>query len=55
MTKKQIDFMTSARNCEVITKVDIDNNHRMVRAKGEINKKLMRLKTIRTRTMQIRP
>ena len=34
------------RNCEVITKVDICSDHRMVRARVEINKKLMRLKKI---------
>ena len=34
------------RNCEVITKVDIGSDHRMVRARVKIDKKLMRLKTI---------
>ena len=48
VTKNQIDFILSAdrkvvRNCEVITKVDIGSDHRMVRARVEIYK-LMRLK-----------
>ena len=34
------------RNCEVITKADIGSDHRMVKAKLEIDKQLMRLKTI---------
>ena len=34
------------QNCEVITKVDIGSDHRMVRARVEIDKKLMRLKRI---------
>ena len=34
------------RNCEVITKVDIGSNHRMVRARVEIDIKLTRLKRI---------
>ena len=34
------------RNCEVITKVDIGSDPRTVRARVEIDKKLMRLKTI---------
>ena len=45
MTKNQTDFMSSERkivgNCKVITKVDIRSDHRMVRARVEINKKLM--------------
>ena len=36
-------------NCEVITKVDIGSDHRMVRARVEIDKKLMRLKAIQKR------
>ena len=54
VTKNQIDFILSSdrkivRNCEVITKVDIGSDHRMVRARVEIEKKkkkffLMRLK-----------
>ena len=51
VTKNQIDFILfsdrkTVRNCEVITKVDIGSDHRMVRARVEIDKKLMRLKTI---------
>ena len=34
------------RNCEVITKFDIGSDHRLVRARIEIDKKLMRLKRI---------
>ena len=51
VTKRQTDFILSSDrkivpNCEVITKVDIGSDHRMVRARVEINKKLMRLKRI---------
>ena len=51
MTKNQIDFILSSdrkivQNCEVITKVDIGSDHRIVRARVEIDKKLMRLKRI---------
>ena len=51
VTKNQIDFILSSdreivQNCEVITKVDIGGDHRMVRARVEIDKKLMRLKRI---------
>ena len=51
VTKNQIDFILSsdrkiAQNCEVITKVDIGSDHRMVRARVETDKKLMRLKRI---------
>ena len=42
VTKNQTDV----GNCEVITKVDIGSDPRMVRAIEEINKKLMRLKKI---------
>ena len=47
--QKLIDFILSSdrkivETCEVITKVDISSDHRMVRARVEINKKLMRLK-----------
>ena len=49
VTKNQTDFILPSdrkivRNCEVINKVDIGSNHRMVRARVEIDKKLMRLK-----------
>ena len=60
VTKNQIDFILSSdrkivRNCEVITKVDIGSEHRMVRARVEIDKKLMRLKRIKkTKTLPIR-
>ena len=52
VTKNQVDFILSSgqkivQNCEVITKVDIGSDHRMVRARVEIDKKLMRLKRIR--------
>ena len=51
VTKNQIDFILSSdrkivRNCEVITKIDIGSDHRMVRARVEIDKKLTRLKRI---------
>ena len=51
VAKNQIDFILSSdrkivRNCEVITKVDIGSDHRMIRARVEIDKKLMRLKRI---------
>ena len=51
VTKNQIDFILSSdrkivQNCGVITKVDIGSDHRMVRARVEIDKKLMRLKRI---------
>ena len=51
VTKNQIDFILSSdrktvQNCEVITKVDIGSDHRMIRASVEIDKKLMRLKRI---------
>ena len=51
VTKSQIDFILSSdrkivRNYDVITKVDIGSDHRTVRTRVEINKKLMRLKTI---------
>ena len=52
VTKNQIDFILSSDgkivgNCEVITKVDIGSDHRMVRARVEKDKKkLMRLKKI---------
>ena len=60
-TKNQTDFILFSdrkivRNCEVITKVDIGSDHRMVRARVEIDKKLMRLKNdSKTKTTQIRP
>ena len=61
VTKNQIDFILSSdwkivQNCEVITKVDIGSDHRMVRARVEIDKKLMRLKRIqKTKTLPFRP
>ena len=60
VTKSQIDFILSSdrkivRNCEVITKVNIGSDHRMVRARVEIDKKLMRLKkNSKTKTLPIR-
>ena len=49
VTKNQLDFILFSdrkivRNCKVIAKLDIGGNHRMVRAREEINNKLMRLK-----------
>ena len=61
VTKNQIDFILSLdgkimRNCEVITKVDIGSDLRMVRARVELDKKLMKLlKNLKTKTTQIRP
>ena len=51
MTKTPTDFIMSSDrkivgNCEVITKVDIDSDNRMVRARVDINKKFMRKKII---------
>ena len=51
MTKNQIDFITSSDrkivgNCIVITRVDIGSNHRMVKARVEINRMLMKLEKI---------
>ena len=51
VTKNKIDFILSSdqkivRNCEVITKLDIGSDHRMLRARAEIDKKLMRLQKI---------
>ena len=50
--KNQIDFIlcyekTTIEDCEVITKVDVGSDHRMVRAKLKINKKLIWLKHIK--------
>ena len=50
--KNQIDFIlcsekTTIEDCEVITKVDVGSDHRMVRARLKINKKLIRLKHIK--------
>ena len=49
MIKNRFDFMMSsnrkiAGNCEVKTKVGIGNDHRMVRARVKIHKKLLKLK-----------
>ncbi|XP_072025155.1 craniofacial development protein 2-like [Amphiura filiformis] len=51
VTRNQIDFILCSQkgivnNCEVITKVDIASDHRMVRATICINTKLARLKFI---------
>ena len=53
-TRNQIDFILSnqrgiIKNCEVITKVDIASDHRMVRATIQINNKLARLKFIKNK------
>ena len=50
-TKNQTDFILSSDrkivgNCEVITKVAVGRDHRMVRARVEINKKAMKQKTL---------
>ena len=43
-------------NCEVIAKVDIGSDHKMVRVRVEINKQLMRLQKIqKIKPTQIRP
>ena len=39
-------YQKIVRNFEVISKVDIGSDHRMVRVRVEIDKKLMRLKRI---------
>ena len=49
MTKIQIDFIICSDkyimgNREVINKVDIGKDHRMVRARVEVNKKLLDLR-----------
>ncbi|XP_072051799.1 uncharacterized protein [Amphiura filiformis] len=51
-TRNQIDFILSSQkgiiqDCGFITKVDIGSDHRMVRAKLHISKRLARLKFIR--------
>ena len=53
LTKTQTDFIISSDrkpvgNCEIITKVDIGRDYRIVTARVEINKHIMRLKKIRT-------
>ena len=61
VTKNQIDFILSSdrkivQNCEVITKVDIGSDHRMVRARVEIDKKTNETKkNSKTKTLPIRP
>ena len=50
--KNQIDYImcsekSTVEDCEVIPKVDIGSDHRMVRAKLRIDKRLIRLKHIR--------
>ena len=61
VTKNQIDFILSSdrkivQNCEVITKVDIGSDHRMVRARLEIDKKTNETKkNSKTKTLPIRP
>ncbi|KAK3784049.1 hypothetical protein RRG08_025243 [Elysia crispata] len=50
--KNQIDFIlttdkTTIQNTEIITKVDIGSDHRMIRSRMTINKKLTRLKRIK--------
>ncbi|GFS20103.1 mRNA cap guanine-N7 methyltransferase-like [Elysia marginata] len=52
--KNQIDFILTNdrsmfRNTEIITKVDIGSDHRMVRSTVSVNKKLTRLKRIKKR------
>ena len=49
MTQTQTDFIISSDrytvgNCEVINKVDIGKDHRMVRARVEVNKKSLDLR-----------
>ncbi|GFS11377.1 endonuclease-reverse transcriptase [Elysia marginata] len=50
--KNQVDFIMSidkdiGRNTEVINHIDIGSDHRVVRARIETNKRLMRLKRIK--------
>ena len=52
-TRNQIDFILSSQPgiveyCSVITNVDVGSDHRIVRAKILIDKKLERLKIIKT-------
>ena len=60
MTKNQIDFILSSDrrivgNCEIITEVDIGSDHRMVRARIEINKTQWSKENQKTKTTQSRP
>ena len=62
VTKNQIDFILSSdrkivQNCEVITKVDIGSDHRIVRARVEIDKKKTNetKKNSKTKTLPFRP
>ena len=55
MTRNQTDFILSSDrkivgNCEVITTVDVGSDHRMARARVEINKQLMGLQKIPKQT-----
>lgn len=50
-TRNQIDYTLASNkniiaNCEIISKVNIGSDHRMLRTKVKINKKLIRLKRI---------
>ena len=59
VTESQNDFILSSdwktvRNCEVITKVDTGSDHRMVRPRIEIDKKLMRLKKKKKKKKKIK-
>ena len=59
--QKPNDFILSSdrkivQNCEVITKVDIGSDHRMVRARVEIDKKTNETKkNLKTKTLPFRP
>ena len=46
-TLSYVPKKTTIEDCEVITKVDVGSDHRMDRAKLEINKNLIRLKHIK--------
>ena len=46
-TLSYVPKKTTIEDCEVITKVDVGSDHRMVRAKLKINKKLIMLKHIK--------
>ena len=57
-TRNQIDFTLSNQrgivtNHEVITKADIGSDHRLVRMTLRINKRLARLKTIKSKHLSI--
>ena len=57
-TRNQIDFTLNSQrgivtNCEVITKADIGSDQRLVRMTLRINKRLARLKTVKSKNLLI--